>query len=41
MKINKKKSLWSLYLLTIKRQYVYSSVEDSEVVLVFVRNNEV
>jgi hypothetical protein len=24
---------------TIKRQYIYSSIEDSEVVLVFERNN--
>jgi hypothetical protein len=31
MKINKIK--------TLKRQYIYSSIEDSEVVLVFERNN--
>jgi hypothetical protein len=28
-----------LYLKTIKRQYIYTSIEDSEVVLVFERNN--
>jgi hypothetical protein len=39
IKINKKLSLHSLYLKIIKRQYIYSSVEDSEVVLVFERNN--
>jgi hypothetical protein len=39
MKINKKISLWSLYLKNIKRQHIYSSIEDSEVVLVFERNN--
>jgi hypothetical protein len=36
MKLNNKKiSLYSLYLQTIKRQYIYSSTEDSEIVLVF------
>jgi hypothetical protein len=39
MKINKKISLWILYLKTIKRQYIYSLTEDAEVVLVFERNN--
>jgi hypothetical protein len=39
MKMNEKMSLWSLYLKTIKGQYIYSSIEDSEVVLVFERNN--
>jgi hypothetical protein len=34
MKINGKISLHSLYLKTIKIQYSYSSIEDSEVVLV-------
>jgi hypothetical protein len=39
MKINKNISL-TLYLKNIiKRHYVYSSIEDSEVVLVFGRNN--
>jgi hypothetical protein len=33
MKINNKISLWSLYLKTIKGQHIYSSIEDSEVVL--------
>jgi hypothetical protein len=31
--------LYSIYLKTIKRQYIYSSIEDSEVVLVFESNN--
>jgi hypothetical protein len=39
MKINKKISQYSIYLKTIRRQYVYSSIEDSEVVLVSERNN--
>jgi hypothetical protein len=39
MEINNKISQQSLYLKTIKRQYIYSSTEDSEVVLVFERNN--
>jgi hypothetical protein len=40
MKINKKRlPLYSLYLRTIKRQYIYSSIEDSEVALVFERND--
>jgi hypothetical protein len=41
VKINKKKriSLQGIYLKTIKRQYIYSWIEDSEVVLVFDRNN--
>jgi hypothetical protein len=34
MKINSRISLWSLYLKTIKRQYIYSSIENTEVVLV-------
>jgi hypothetical protein len=38
MKINKK-SLYSLYLKTIKKQYVYSSIDDPTVVLVFECNN--
>jgi hypothetical protein len=38
MEINNKISLYSLYLKTIKRQYNYSSIEDSEVVLVFEHN---
>jgi hypothetical protein len=39
MKINNKISLLSLYLKTIKRQYIYSSIEGSEVVLCFERDN--
>jgi hypothetical protein len=39
MKINKNISLYSLYLITIKRRYNYSSIEDSEVVLVLERND--
>jgi hypothetical protein len=39
IKINKKLSLHSLYLETTKRQYIYSSIEDAEVVLVFKCNN--
>jgi hypothetical protein len=40
IEINKKISLWHLYLITIIRsQYIYSSIEDSEVVLVYRRNN--
>jgi hypothetical protein len=39
MKINNKISLQSLHLKTIKRQYIYSSIKDSEVVLVYERNN--
>jgi hypothetical protein len=35
MKINKNITVEPLY----KRQYIYSSIEDSEVVLVFERNN--
>jgi hypothetical protein len=38
MKVNKV-SVYNLYLTTIKRQYIYSSIDDSEVVLVFERNN--
>jgi hypothetical protein len=38
-KTNNKISLWSLYLKTIKRQYIYSLTEDSEVVFVFEHNN--
>jgi hypothetical protein len=37
MKISNKISLYSLYLKTIKRQHIYSSIEDSEVVHVFER----
>jgi hypothetical protein len=37
--MKKKRSLLSLYLKTIKRQYIYSPIEDSEVVLIFERNN--
>jgi hypothetical protein len=36
MKINNTKSLQSLYFKAIKRQYIYSSIEDSEVLTVFV-----
>jgi hypothetical protein len=39
MKINNKISLYSLYLKSIKMQYIYSSIEDLEVVLVSERNN--
>jgi hypothetical protein len=39
IKINNKISLYSLYLKTIKRQHIYSLVEDTEVVLVSERNN--
>jgi hypothetical protein len=39
MKINNKISLQSLYLKTTKRQYIYSPIGDSEVVLVSERNN--
>jgi hypothetical protein len=41
MKINKKISLELLFIKTTKRQYsyIYSLIEDSEVVLVFERNN--
>jgi hypothetical protein len=39
MKINNKISLQSHYLRTIKEQYIYSSIEDSEVVLVSECNN--
>jgi hypothetical protein len=35
MKINNKISLQSLNLKTIQRQYIYSSMEDSEVGFVF------
>jgi hypothetical protein len=34
MKINKELSLWRLYLKTIKRHYIYSEIEYTEVVLV-------
>jgi hypothetical protein len=38
MKINKRQiSPQSLYLKTIKRKFIYPSIEDSEVVLVFER----
>jgi hypothetical protein len=36
---NNKISQLTLYLKTIKRQYIYSSTEDLEVVLVFEINN--
>jgi hypothetical protein len=39
IRINKNTSLLSLYLKTLKRQYFSSSIEDSEVVLVFECNN--
>jgi hypothetical protein len=40
MKINKKKvTLYNSLLRTTKRQHIYSSIEDSEVVLVFEHNN--
>jgi hypothetical protein len=39
MKINTNISLYSLYLKSTKRQYIYSSIEDSEVAPVFARNN--
>jgi hypothetical protein len=39
MKINNKPSLESLYLRTIKRQYIYSSIENSEAALGFERND--
>jgi hypothetical protein len=39
MKMNNDISLQSLYLKTIKRQHIYSSIDDSEVVLVFECNN--
>jgi hypothetical protein len=29
----------SLYLQPIKKQYIYSSIEDSEIVVVFEQNN--
>jgi hypothetical protein len=32
-------SLYSLYLKTTKRQYIYTSIEDSETVFVFEHNN--
>jgi hypothetical protein len=38
MKINKKYHC-RVFLKTTKRQYIYSSIEDSEVVLVYERNN--
>jgi hypothetical protein len=41
MKINNEISLWNLYLKTMKRQYISSSTETSEVVLVSERNNAV
>jgi hypothetical protein len=39
IKINNKISMHSLYLKTVKRQYIYSSIEDSEVILVAEHNN--
>jgi hypothetical protein len=39
IKINNKISLYSPYLKTIKRQCIYSSTEDSEVILVSEHNN--
>jgi hypothetical protein len=41
MKINNKISIERLYLKTVKRQYFYSWIEDSEVVHVFERNHAV
>jgi hypothetical protein len=41
IKINKKISLKSLYLETVNSKYIYSSIEDPEVVLVFELNNAV
>jgi hypothetical protein len=38
-KVNNKVSLSSLYVKTVKRQYIYSSIEDSEAVPVFQRND--
>jgi hypothetical protein len=38
-KIKNKISLQSIYLKSIKRLYIYSFIEDSEVVIVFERNN--
>jgi hypothetical protein len=38
-KINNKISLQILYLKTIQRRYIYSPIEDSEVVLVSERDN--
>jgi hypothetical protein len=38
MKINKNVTVEPLFK-NYKRQYIYSSIEDSEVVLVFERNN--
>jgi hypothetical protein len=40
MKINEKNIIVQpSFKIYIKRQYIYSSIEDSEVVLVFERNN--
>jgi hypothetical protein len=39
MKINKKYVTVEPLFRTIKRQYIYSMIEDSEVVLVFEHNN--
>jgi hypothetical protein len=39
MNINNEILLWNFYLRIIERQYIYSSIEDSEVILVFERNN--
>jgi hypothetical protein len=39
MKINNKISLYTLNLKIVRRQYIYVSIEDSVVVLVFERNN--
>jgi hypothetical protein len=39
MKNKKYITVLRLYLKTVKRHYIYSSIEDSEVVLVSERNN--
>jgi hypothetical protein len=39
MKINKKISLQNVYLKTIESQYIYPSIEESEVVLISDRGN--
>jgi hypothetical protein len=39
MKINSKTQMQNFYLKTIRRQYFYSLIKESEVVLDFDRNN--
>jgi hypothetical protein len=39
IKMNKKNTTVDPFIKTINRQYIYSSIEDSEVVLVFECNN--